>query len=72
MQMLGLYHPVVLDGLDSDNAGSNLAHGVDVSVLAACVDLRLLVERNPAKLQRWGNPEGKAESNQVAERECGV
>jgi hypothetical protein len=51
MQMLGLYHAVVLDGLHSDNAGSNLAHGMDVSVLAACVDIRLFVERNPAKLQ---------------------
>ena len=51
MQMLGPYHAVVLDCSDSDNPGSNLAHGMDVSVLAACVDIRLLVERNPANVK---------------------
>jgi hypothetical protein len=51
MQMLGVYHKVVLDGAQSDSAGSNLAHGMDVSVLAACVDIRLLVERNPTKVK---------------------
>jgi hypothetical protein len=35
MQMLGLYQAVVLKGSDYDNAGSNLAHGMGVSVLAA-------------------------------------
>ena len=49
--MFGHYHAVVLDGSDSDNAGSNLAHGMDISGLAACVDIRLLVERNPANVK---------------------
>ena len=52
MQMLGLYHAVVLDGSDSENAGSNLVHGVDVLVLAACVTIRLLVDRNAADVKR--------------------
>jgi hypothetical protein len=50
--MLGLYHTVVLDGSDSDNEGSNLAQGMDVSILTVCVNLRLLLERNHVKLQR--------------------